>query len=138
MNASPPTGTATRILLVDHDMSLRGTIEQVLKTDGFRTDTASNRHDALEVIRENPVDLVIMNMLMPGSEGIATIIAIRAFAPAMRIIAMSGGQAAGAGDFLPLAKSLGASALLSDPLDRGKLLDTVHEVLAPDLRQMAS
>lgn len=54
----------------------------------------------------------------------------------MKIIAMSD-----AGDrtarFLPLAKSLGASALLADPLDHGKLTDTIRELAKQDLPQFA-
>jgi CheY-like chemotaxis protein len=138
MNPSPPTDTTPRILLVDHDKTQREMIEQMLQSEGFRTETASNRQEALESLRRTAADLVIMNMIMPGAEGIGTIIAIRSFAPAMRIIAMSGGVVEGPQDFLPLAKSLGATALLSGPLDRGKVTDAVREVLAPGLRQMAS
>lgn len=138
MNAFPPTGTTTRILLVDHDMAMRDTTDDILKTCGFMTDTASNRHEALKLMRENPIDLVIMNMRMPGAEGIATIIAIRAFAPKLKIIATAGGESDDAADFLPLAKSLGASALLCDPHGVGRLVEAVQQVLAPDVRRMAS
>jgi DNA-binding NtrC family response regulator len=138
MKTSPPTCDMLRILLVDHDSSLRESVSQTLKTGGFLTSSASNRHEALDLLRQEPVDLVLLNMLMPGAEAIGTIIAIQAAAPLMRIIAMAGGPAASGRDFLPLAKSLGASALLNDPLDSGKLLDAVHQSLAQGLHQMAS
>lgn len=138
MTTSPPNCDMLRILLVDHDSSLRTTVSRTLQTDGFAISCASNRHEALDLLRQEPVDLVILNMLMPGAEAIGTIIAIQAATPLMRIIAMSGGPAASGRDFLPLAKSLGAAALLDEPMDSDKLLDAVHQVLAPRLQQMAS
>lgn len=138
MKTFPPTITAARILLVDHETSSRETIGEMLQTHGFQTTPASNRNEALGAIRENRIELAIVNISLPGAEGIATILAVLAAAPAMKIIAMSGGPTAGAGDFLPLAKSLGAAALLGDLLDHGKLIETIHELLAPDLRQLAS
>jgi DNA-binding NtrC family response regulator len=104
---------------------------------GFQTTTVLNRREALEQIRETSFNLVIVNMLMPRAEGIGSLIAIGGFAPAMKIIAMSDAQEVDGCDFLPLAKSLGASALLGDPLDPGKLLGAVHSVLDPDLHQVA-
>ena len=138
MRTFPLTGTATRILLVDHDTPSRESTGGMLRTHGFQTSTANNRHEALGVIRENPVELAIVNISLPGAEGIATILAILAFAPAMKIIAISGGPAAGAGDLLPLAKSLGAAAIPGNPLDHGNLLGAIHDLLAPGLRQLAS
>jgi two-component system response regulator MprA len=138
MKTPPPNGTAVRILVVDHETPMRESIRQMLNHDGFPTDVACNRHEALARIHQGPVDLVILNMLIPGAEGIGTLIGIRSAAPAVKIIAMAGGHAAGTCDFLPLAKSLGATAVLGNPLDREKLLATVHEVATPELRQMAS
>jgi DNA-binding NtrC family response regulator len=137
MKTPPPNGTAVRILVVDHETPMRESIRQMLNLDGFLTNIACNRHEALARIHQGPVDLVILNMLIPGAEGIGTLIGIRSAAPEMKIIAMAGGQTEG-GDFLPLAKSLGATAVLGNPLDREKLLATVHEVVTPELQQLAS
>jgi two-component system response regulator ResD len=138
MKTPPPNGTAVRILVVDQETPMRESIRQMLDHDGFLTEVACNRHEALARIQQGTVDLVILNMLIPGAEGIGTLIGIRSSEPAVKIIAMAGGPAAGGGDFLPLAKSLGATAVLGNPLDREKLLATVHEVATPDLRQLAS
>lgn len=138
MKSFPPTGSATCILLVDHDLCLREELRQTLNADGFATCFASNRHEALELLSRGQIGAVILNMLMPGAESIGTIIAIRAFSPGTKLIAFSVGGADGAGHFLPLAKSLGASALLADATDRNQLLDTVHQLLSPGLHQMAS
>jgi DNA-binding NtrC family response regulator len=110
----------------------------MLGNHGFQTSTATNRHEALGVVRENPVELAVVNISLPGAEGIATILAVLAYAPTMKIIAISGGPAEGAGDLLPLARSLGAMALPGNPLDQGNLPGAIHDLLAPGLRQLAS
>lgn len=134
MNASPPNGTAPRILVVDQDATRREALEAMLRADGFQTRTVTNRHETLDVLEEEQFDLVVMNV--HGTEGIGTIIAIRAYEPEMKIIAISEGPAANG--FLPLAKSLGASALLGDSLDHARLRNTIHDLLSKDLRQLAS
>jgi DNA-binding NtrC family response regulator len=138
MKSSPPNDNVTCILLVDHDLSLREEICETLDSEGFATCCAANRHEALDWLTQGGISAVILNMRMPGAESIGTIMAVRAYSPALKLIAISGGAADGADGFLSLAKSLGASALLADARDRNKLLDTVHGLLSPGLQQMAS
>lgn len=134
MNASPPNGTAARILIVDQNQSRREALETLLDGEGLRPRTVANRHETLDVLEDEEFDLVIMNV--HGTEGIGTIIAIRAYQPELRIIAIAEGPA-GEG-FLPLAKSLGASGYSGDVLDPVKLRDVIHRALAPGLQQLAS
>ena len=137
MKTSPPTDAGTRILLVDHERSERNAIELLLETNGYQTALTSNRGDAINLIRQTPFDLVIMNMFLPGTEGIGTILAIHGMAPSLKIISISDENATASCDLLALAKSLGASATLHHPLVATKLLDTIHQVLAEDLHQLA-
>lgn len=134
MNATPPNGTAIRVLVVDQDKSRREALVAMLLSDSFEAHSVTNRHETLDMMEENSFDLVIMNV--HGTEAIGTIIAIHAYEPETKIIAISEGPAASG--FLPLAKSLGASGLLGDSLDPGKLRNAIHSVLAPDLHQLAS
>ena len=134
MNASPPNGTAIRVLVVDQDKSRRDALVAILLSEGFQSQAVTNRHETLDVMENEQFDLVIMNV--HGTEAIGTIIAIRAYEPETKIIAISEGPAAQG--FLPLAKSLGASGLLGDAMDLGKLRDAIHSLLAPDLHQLAS
>ncbi len=126
-----------RVLLVDVDSASRETLRQTLAAEGLDVLVAANRHQAAAHVRESGVDVVLMNMLMPHAEGIGTIIAVRAIRPELRIIAMSGSAGEGADHFMPLAKSLGATALLRDPSDRAALVETIHSVLAPAMERVA-
>lgn len=137
MKTSPLPHDGPRILLVDHDRTARKNIEQLLEDGGYQICLASNRQNAISLIREKTFDLVIINMFLPGAEGVGTIVAIQGIAPSLKIISISDESAAGGCDLLALAKSLGASAILQHPLVADKLLGIVHEVLAEDLHQVA-
>ena len=137
MKSFPPADSATRVLLVDAESSLRKTLETFLADEGYQLHTAENRQEAAEQVRSTSIDLVLMNMLMPHAEGIGTIIAVRSVCPEIKIIAMSGATNSDAGHFLPLAKSLGATALLPDALDHDKLLATIRSVLVQEMHQVA-
>lgn len=137
MNPIPPTGSATRILLVAESSALRETIEEMLGSDGFDVLTASNRPDAVDRLRGGAIGLVLIDMLMPRAVGIGTLIAVRSCDPGMKIVAMSCEPQETASHFLPLAESLGAAALLSEPLDAAKLIDCVRGLLAADSRRIA-
>jgi DNA-binding NtrC family response regulator len=125
------------VLLVDQPSEMRLAIERTLAAEGYQVHIATNRHEAAAEVQENSIHLVIMNMLMPHAEGIGTLMAIRSLAPTMKLIAMPGESGDQAGHFLPLAKSLGASAILTHPLDHQLMLKTVRGLLAQDLHQMA-
>ena len=138
MNSFPPVDdSVTHVLLVDEASALRESIARSLTGEGFQVHIATNRHESAAVLRDHRIDLVVMNMLMPHAEGIGTLMAIRSIAPTMKIIAMPGESGDQAGHFLPLAKSLGASAILTHPLDHELLLKTVHGLLSQELHQMA-
>lgn len=125
------------VLLVDQPSEMRHSIERTLVAEGYQVHIATNRHEAAAEVREKPIHLVVMNMLMPHAEGIGTLMAIRSIAATLKLVAMPGESGDQAGRFLPLAKSLGASAILPHPLDHELLLKTVHGLLSQDLHQMA-
>ena len=118
-----------RVLLVDDDELLRSMLRTLLERFGHDVVTATNGHDAIVRHREQSVDLVITDIIMPDMEGIELIRALRHDDPAMKIIAMSGGGRAGANDYLDLAKQLGAEQILSKPFSQQELRDAITAVL---------
>jgi CheY-like chemotaxis protein len=127
MKSLPATACATRILVVDDEKPVRDIIAYTLCNEGYQVVAAANGNEAMDLARMMRFDLVITDMVMPEKEGIETIMELRAQAPGIRIIAMSGGQPGEAGDFLPLAKTLGAVAVLRKPFDMETFLGTVKE-----------
>ncbi len=136
MNSLPTPGCAKRILVVDDEKPLRDVLEYTLNNEGYQVLTAADGIEAVNLAKMMRFDLVITDMIMPGKEGIETIMELRALYPAIRIIAMSGGQPGGTGDFLPLARTLGAAAVLKKPFARDAFLETVQSVIEPSRRQL--
>jgi len=126
-----------RILLIEDERPIRDILEQVLVMEGFLVETAENGIEAMKILRESHFHLVITDLIMPGKDGIELILELRGFAPNIKIIAMSGGIPGSSRDCLPLARTLGATAVIKKPFHRESLLDTVSAVLAPRLMQMA-
>lgn len=66
-----------RILVVDDDRDIVAALEIYLTTSGYQVSKAYNGREALEVLRDNPVDLVLMDVMMPQMDGIAATKKIR-------------------------------------------------------------
>jgi two-component system, chemotaxis family, chemotaxis protein CheY len=126
--------TKTRILVVDDESALRFLIEQVLLAEGYEVRTACNGEDAIKLASREHFDIVLTDLIMPGTDGIETILWLRGCRPNARIIAMSGGSKCGCQNYLPLAAKIGASQTLPKPFDRRSLLDAVgKEIETPQL-----
>ena len=67
-----------RILVVDDEQSIRTIVEYALKDAGFEVVTASRGDDALRAIEREPVDLVVLDVMLPGMDGLEVCQRIRA------------------------------------------------------------
>ena len=118
-------GTCGTILVVDDEPGIRQLFEQLPTGEGYEVLTATNGAEALEIVRQRHLDLVFTDLVMPESEGIETIRAIRIEQPNLKIIAASG---AFEGQFLQAAALLGACATLLKPIGGDQLLSMVRRV----------
>lgn len=116
-----------RILLVDDDDALRGTLRRILRRAGHSTVEASDGRDALAALETGDVDLVITDLIMPTSEGLDLILALGRDRPSLPVIAMSGGGRLQQGDLLAKARLLGAVTTLEKPFDGERLLAAVRD-----------
>jgi CheY-like chemotaxis protein len=138
MNSLIQSGGSKRVLVVEDEKPMRDVLEITLGNGGFQVVTAVDGGEAINLARLMHFDLVITDMIMPGIEGIETIMALLAHDPGIKIIAMSGVLPGAKGDFLPLAKSLGAAAVVRKPFDRESFIGTVHGVLEHHERRLVS
>ncbi len=120
-----------RILIIDDEDLARYTVLKMLNSSGHELAEAENGKEGLALHQENPFDLIITDLIMPDMEGVETIMALRRSGPTPKIIAVSGGGRSGSGDYLSMAKRLGADQVLPKPFSQDELLSTVHSCL-PD------
>ncbi|WP_024614798.1 response regulator transcription factor [Clostridium sp. Ade.TY] len=66
-----------RILIVDDEKEIRDLVEIYLKGEGYETLKAQDGEEALYLLRENDIDLVILDVMMPKLNGIETCLKIR-------------------------------------------------------------
>jgi two-component system, chemotaxis family, chemotaxis protein CheY len=118
------------ILVVDDDPAVCLLVQHVLERRGFDVSTASDGQSGLSRFAELNPDLVIIDILMPGKEGIATILEMRETRPEARILAMTGGGSFAAGEVLRIAELIGADNGLKKPFAPTELIATVERCLA--------
>lgn len=119
-----------RLLLIDDDTLVRQTLEQALARAGYAVFAAGNGREGLAVLDRETVDLVITDIIMPEAEGIETIRELRRRAPAIPIIAISGGGQTGRLDFLGIAQQFGAAHVLAKPFTLATLIAAVEHCRA--------
>jgi DNA-binding response OmpR family regulator len=117
------------ILLIDDDEALRDVLAIFLGEAGHEVRLAANGKQGLMLFKQSPADVVVTDLIMPGQEGIETIVALRKERPKLPIIAMSGGVEHSP-VYLGLAKKLGAQRTLAKPFSGEELLKAIDEVLA--------
>src|SRR5690242_662327 len=117
------------ILVIDDDPLMRSSLRTVLEGKGYAVETLPDGRRALAMVEQIRPDAVITDIVMPESEGIETIVAIRAVDRRLPIIAISGGGQILEAEFLDMALQLGATAALRKPFELAQLLATLERLL---------
>ena len=113
------------ILVVDDEPDITRTFEQILRTEGYDVMTAPNGPTALAILRDHPVDVMLLDLAMPGMDGLAVLRAIRTLPMHTAVVVISAHiEPSGEAE----AKRLGAAAVLSKPSNIGELLRLCSEL----------
>lgn len=123
------------VLVIDDDVDVRWVIRRAVQADGHTVSEAGDGDEGLQRFVEQPPDLVITDILMPGREGIETIIELRRRRPELPILAISGGSRNTERDeVLESADLLGATRVLPKPFALDQLRAVVHVMLGGEPR----
>ena len=117
------------ILLVDDDDEFLAMLSGALTGAGHRVTVAFDGQQAVNLYKKRPTDLVITDLVMPGKEGIELIRELKRFDPEAKIIAVSGAGINALGEYLAMAKLLGAQRVLSKPFSETEILEAVTKLL---------
>ena len=123
------------ILIVDDDPAVQATIRIVLERAGHAVVVADDGSRGLAIFEAGSFDLLILDIFMPGMDGIETMKLIHQRQPLIPILVISGrpisADASTAPDFLKMATRLGAISSLQKPFGPAELLSAVSGCLAP-------
>ncbi|PKL93684.1 MAG: Fis family transcriptional regulator [Gemmatimonadetes bacterium HGW-Gemmatimonadetes-1] len=118
--------TQGRLLVVDDERSIRDILAQVLGYEGYEVATAASGGEALNLHRQRPFDLILLDVKMQGIDGLDTLAQLRQQDNNVRVVMISGhGSIATAVQ----AVKEGAFDFLEKPLDSDRLLVTVQRAL---------
>ena len=107
------------ILVIEDEIEIQRLLSNLLEGEGYQVFEASEGGEGIRLYREKQIDLIITDLLMPGKEGIETIIQLKQDFPDVKIIAISGGSRGLDKEFyLHLSKKLGALFTFTKPFDR--------------------
>ena len=114
------------ILAVDDEVAILQSLSGILSDEGFEVLTASNGYEALKVIEEESPDLVLLDIWMPGIDGIETLQEIKRTNPFLQVVIISGH---GTIETAVKATKLGAYDFIEKPLSIEKVVVTINNAL---------
>ncbi len=114
------------ILIVDDEPSIRDSLGGLLSDEGFEILTAANGYEALKVMDKNSPDLVLLDIWMPGMDGIETLKEIKKSNPYIQVIIITGH---GTVETAVRATKLGAFDLIQKPLSIDKVILSINNAL---------
>ncbi|MGH7502215.1 MAG: sigma-54-dependent transcriptional regulator [Longimicrobiales bacterium] len=122
MSTKPPR----RILLVDDDRGFRLSTSALLRQDGYDVVVAADGREAVDALRQQPFDLMLLDLRLPGTDGIRIVEALRLWGEGLPILMISG---FGTVDSAVSALHAGTDDFLTKPVEPDVLSARVAELL---------
>jgi DNA-binding response OmpR family regulator len=119
------TRTTTRVLLVEDDANVSEVVSRYLEREGFAVETAADGHEALDRALREPPDLMVLDIMLPGMDGLEVCRRVRAKAP-IPIIMLT---ALGEENDRVVGLDLGADDYITKPFSPRELTARVKSVL---------
>jgi DNA-binding response OmpR family regulator len=112
------------ILVVDDDRALRRLLQTILKVEGHEITVSRSADEAWKQLRRLPVDLIILDLMMPGMPVQEFVSRVRAEVRTTPILVLSGHHAG-----LEIGLLIGADDALEKPFDPEELLERISKLL---------
>src|SRR5580698_4694621 len=116
-----------RILIIDDESAIRESLETLLALEGYTIELAINGEEGLDRIEHNYYDLVLLDLALPGKNGLEILHLIRERQPALPVIMIT---AYGKVDNVVEAIRTGAQNFVQKPWDNEKLLADIRSAIA--------
>ncbi|GIO39927.1 MULTISPECIES: response regulator [Paenibacillus] len=112
-----------KVLIVDDQNGIRILLMEVFSSEGYKTYQAANGKLALEIVRGESPDLVLLDMKIPGMDGLEILRHIKEVNPDIKVIMMT---AYGELDMIKQARDLGALMHFTKPFDIDEMRGAVN------------
>jgi len=124
---------ANTILVVDDERNIRRSLEMILEGEGYKVTCASSGEEAIDLLKETDFQAALLDIFMPGINGIDALQQMKEYRPDLAVIVISGH---GTVQDAVRATRFGAYDFLEKPLSREKvLLSVTHAIEAVGLTQ---
>lgn len=119
-----------RVMVIDDASAVRSISRRILMDEGYTVFTADTVETAMFSPELPTLQVVVMDIFMPGMGGIEGIAALKKMHPHLRILAISGGkdETLGANQVLMAARHVGADATMAKPFDEGRFVGVIREL----------
>jgi DNA-binding NtrC family response regulator len=114
---------AGSVLIVDDEAEIRESLQALLEIEGFEVESAASGEEGLTLIGDRPFDLVLLDLALPGRDGMEVFSEIRAQDPHLPVIMIT---AYGTVENAVRAMQAGAANFIQKPWDNEKLLADVR------------
>ncbi len=121
------------VLIVDDEAAIRQSLQGILSDEGYQVSTAADGGEALKLVAEEGPELVLLDIWMPGPDGLEVLESLKRNHPHLPVIMISGH---GNVETAVKATKLGAFDFVEKPLDMDKILLTVRNAL--QMRRLSS
>lgn len=115
------------ILVVDDQIGVRRLLVETFRDQGFSVDLAANGYEALEKLKEKAPDLILLDMKMPGMNGLEVLRQIKQLYPEQAVIMMT---AYGELEIVNEAVNLGVKECITKPFDINQLRELARRIIS--------
>ena len=115
-----------RILIVDDEKNIVSSLTGILSDEGYEVSMTGDGLEALEIIQKDPPDLVLLDIWLPGMDGIEVLKTIKTYNPRVEVLIMSGH---GTIDTAVKATKLGAQDFIEKPFSLDRITESIQNVL---------
>ena len=112
-----------RILIIDDEKNIVSSLKGILADEGYDVSVADDGLDALDMIQSDPPDLLLLDIWLPGMDGIEVLKTVKTYHPNIEVLIMSGH---GTIDTAVKATKLGAYDFIEKPFSMDHLTQSVQ------------
>jgi DNA-binding response OmpR family regulator len=119
-----------RILVIDDEEIVQVSCKRTLVPEGYEVDAAASGKEGLELFEKSKYDLVLVDLKMPGMDGIEVLVNIKRQRPEQNVVIMTGYDTV---EHIVESISSGAAHYLEKPFTPDTLIERIKEVLGQEM-----